>query len=299
MRNTAVFGKGTATRTFLFIAAASILGACQTGPSPEEIARQKAEAENLRLTAELRSRDSLIGDMTLSFDDIEKNLELVRERKELVDKAADTELSLDQRKRIVRDLQLINGLMQDSRDRIAELTKRLDKSKIDASGLRKRLKDLDMQLAMRDSSITLMKSDLLAKDFQITQVNEKLTSIELEIAKREAVILQQETEINKAYMAMGTFKELETQGVLTKEGGLIGIGKRTEVREDVTHAKFKEVDVRTLHTVPLNADKAKLVTDHPKDSYRLVEEDDKLAYLEIKDPEQFWKLSRYMVVEVK
>ena len=189
--------------------------------------------------------------------------------------------------------------MQDSRDRIAQMTKRLDKSKIDASGLRKRLKELDAQLAMRDSSITLMKSDLLAKDFQIAQVNDKLTAIELEIAKREAVILQQDTEINKAYMAMGTFKELETQGVLTKEGGLIGIGKRTEVREDVTRSKFKEVDVRTLHTVALNAQKAKLITEHPKDSYRLVEENDKLAYLEIRDPEQFWKLSRYRVVEVR
>lgn len=281
------------------VAALAGLAACQSGPSPEEIARDEARAESARLKSELQARDSLIGEMTLSFDDIERNIALMDDRQKMIASGAKDELALDKRQRIVKDLQLMNGLMKDSRDRIAELTKRLDRSNIDASGLRKKLKDLDLQLASRDSSLASMKDELLARDFKIGQINDQLTAIELEVAKREAIIQQQEHEINKAYVVMGTFKELEAKGVLTKEGGLIGIGKRTELSDKLAASQFQEVDVREVRRLPLKAEKAKLVSEHPKSSYQLVEEGDHLAYLEIKDPEQFWKLSKYAVVETR
>jgi hypothetical protein len=276
------------------------LGACQRGPSPEELALNESKAENARLQGELQARDSLIGDMTLSFDEIERNLALVEEKEKLVTSEAEgAELGMDKRQQIVRDIQLMNGLMKESRDKIAELEKRLDKSNIEAGGLRKKLKDLDAQLAMRDSAIAGMKDELLARDFKITQINDQLTAIELEIAKREAIIQQQEHEINKAYLVMGTYEELEQQGVLVKEGGVVGIGKHVALRNDASTARFKEVDVRDLKTVPLNVEKANLVTEHPKASYEIVEQNDQMAYLEIKDPSEFWRLSKYLVVEVK
>ncbi|MFZ1687562.1 MAG: hypothetical protein WAU70_09085 [Flavobacteriales bacterium] len=278
---------------------AIVLGACNTGPSPEELARDKALADNERLTRELEARDSLIGSMTLSFTEIERNIALMDERQEVVNNATASEMDLDKRNKIVQDLQLMNGLMKDSRERIADLTKRLDKSKIDAGGLRKKLKDLDMQLASRDSSLANMKDELMARDFKITQINEQLTSIELEVAKREAIIAQQEGELNKVFYVTGTFKELEAKGVLTKEGGLVGIGKHTSLRDDASASAFNEGDKREVHRIMLGTDKAKLVTEHPSSSYKLVEEGDQFAYLEIKDADAFWKLSKYVVVEVK
>src|SRR6186713_1800295 len=149
---------------FLAVAASVAIVACQKGPSEGEIA---ARAETERLRSELQGRDSLISEMALSFDDIEKNIALMDEREKLLGANAEGELSMDKRKKIVHDLQLMNGLMQESRDRIAELNKRLDKSKAETSSLRKKLKDLDLMLASRDSSITSMKDELLARDFKI------------------------------------------------------------------------------------------------------------------------------------
>ncbi len=272
------------------------LGACQSGPTEGELA---ARAESDKLKNELIARDSLIGEMALSFDDIEKNIALMDEREKLLDESAEGELNMDKRKKIVRDVQLMNGLMQQSRDRIADLTKRLDKSKIEAGGLRKKLKDLDLMLASRDSSINTMKDELLARDFKIGQVNEQLTAIELEMAKREAIIEQQTNQMNTAWYAMGTSKELEDRGLVTKGGGFIGIGKQTLLNEDATAAQFKQVDVRDTKRLTLEGKKANLVTEHPKDSYSIVENGDALAYLEIKDPEAFWRLSKYMVVELR
>lgn len=299
MNMTSSTTEGTMKRYFLPLVTMVALAACQSGPSPEELARDEARAESARLKSELQARDSLIGEMTLSFDEIERNIALMDEREKLIASGAKDEIGMDKRQRIVKDLQLMNGLMKDSRDRIAELTKRLDRSKIEANGLRKKLKDLDLQLAARDSSLAGMKDELLARDFKIGQINDQLTAIELEVAKREAIIQQQEHEINKAYVVMGTYDELAKKGVLTKEGGVIGIGKRTELSDKLAASQFQEVDVRQLRRLPLTAKKAALVSEHPKSSYQLVEEGDHLAYLEIKDPEQFWKLSKYAVVETK
>lgn len=278
------------------LAAAFFLSACQNGPSDGEIA---ARAETERLKTELVGRDSLIGEMALSFDAIEKNIALMDDREKVLVQNTDGELSMDQREKIVRDVQLMNGLMQESRERIADLTKRLDKSKIEAGGLRKKLKALDVMLASRDSSIATMKDGLMARDFKIEQVNQQLTAIEMEVAKREAIIDQQTTQLNTAWYAMGTSKELEERGLVTKSGGFIGIGKQSALNDDATASQFMEVDVRSTSRVTLEGKKATLVTEHPKNSYSIVEEGDHLAYLEIKDPEAFWRLSKYMVVELK
>ena len=274
-----------------------LLASCARGPSPEEVA---AKAENARLISDLQGRDSLISEMTRSFDEIESNIQLMDEREQIL--AANTseqQIGASKKDKIVRDLQLMNGLMKESRARIEELTTRLDKSNIDAKGLRKKLKELDLQLAHRDSMITNMKDGLLARDFRIEQINSDLDSIELVVAKREAVIDQQTAELNKAYYLMGTRDELEAKGVLTQEGGFVGIGKHTALNSEALPTSFTQTDVRELHRIPVQAKKAVLVTEHPTSSYEMVKEDEMIAYLEIKDPEAFWKLSRYAVVEVK
>jgi hypothetical protein len=276
---------------------AMLLIACEKGPSPAELAMK---AENERLSHDLQSRDSLIGDMTHSFDEIEANIELMEDREQMIAKnSSEQQLSLNKKEKIVRDLQLMNGLMKESRDRIKELTARLDRSKIDAKGLRAKLKELDLQLAQRDSAITNMKGDLLARDFRIDQINKNLDSITMVVAKREAVIDQQTAELNKAYYVMGTEEELEAKGVLTKEGGFIGIGKHTALNGEASTSTFTQTDVRDLHRIPVRSKKAELMSEHPANSYEMVKEDDMIAYLEIKDADAFWKLSKYAVLEVK
>lgn len=276
---------------------ALVLIACNKGPSPEELA---LNAENVRLVNDLQGRDSLIGDMTHSFDEIQANIELMEGREQLIaENSSEQQLSPNKKDKIVRDLQLMNGLMKESRDRIKDLTARLDRSKIDAKGLRAKLKELDLQLAQRDSAITNMKGDLLARDFRIDQINKNLDSITMVVAKREAVIDQQTAELNKAFYVMGTEEELEAKGVLTKEGGFIGIGKHTALNGEASSATFTQADVRDLHRIPVQAKKAELMSEHPASSYEMVKENDMIAYLEIKDADAFWKLSKYAVVEVK
>lgn len=280
------------------VAATALLAflACNQGPSEGELA---ARSESARLQAELLGRDSLIADMSRSFGDIEENLALIDAREKLMPDNQTDELTLDQRQRITRDIKLMNSLMVESRERIAELTKRLDKSKIESGTLRKKLKALDQQLAERDSAMLVMKDELLARDFRIEQVNQQLTDIELEIVRREATIEQLGDQLNMAYYAIGTEKELEANGVITRSGGVLGLGRTASLNGAATSDRFRSVDARETKRIPLEGKKVDLVTEHPNGSYEIVEENEHLAYLEIKDPEAFWRLSRYMVAEVE
>ena len=58
--------------------------------------------------------------------------------------------------------------------------------------------------------------------------------------------------------------------------------------------------LRKLKSIPVNSKEAKLITSHPSSSYELVrDKDNKIASIDIKDPDQFWKISKYAVVEIK
>ena len=117
---------------------------------------------------------------------------------------------------------------------------------------------------------------------------------------RNTKISQQTEEMNKAYVVSGTYKDLKEKGLLIKEGGVLGLGKKESLQENSLNDNlFTQVDITKTRTIPVNSKSAKLVTEHPANSYELVKDDaDMIAYIEIKDPATFWKISKYAVVEV-
>jgi hypothetical protein len=119
------------------------------------------------------------------------------------------------------------------------------------------------------------------------------------IAEKSQTIEEKENEMNEVYFVAGTYNQLAELGVLTKEGGFMGIGKNKAIRDDVTENNFEKLDMRNTSHFPLNTKKAKLISQHPDNSYRLVEQNDKIAFLEIENPAEFWKLTKYVIVETK
>ena len=295
-----LFRSFTTNRTTIKAGIASLLllgaASCSSGPSEAELA---ARSETERLKGEIQSRDSLIADMTTSFGEIEENLAMIDAREELIGTTPESEITMDQRQRILDDIQLMNSLMKESRDQIAELTGRLDRSTVETGSLRKKLKALDAEIASRDSLMGQMKADLLAKDFKIDEVNKQLSDFELEIARRQATIEQLGNELSAAWYAIGTRKQLEESGVLERKGGVLGVGSTSTLNTTASNERFKQVDTRNTDRIPLEGEKLVLVTEHPANSYEVVKDQDKLAYIQIKDPESFWRLSHYLVAEVK
>lgn len=266
--------------------------------------------ENLSTTIELR--DSLVYEMSNTFDEIEENLTFVRnKRDQLV--LAPQEGQENQKEALVADIKLMNEMLEKSSKRIDELDKKLKKSGLEVKSFNNKIAQLNKYIAEQNKSIALLKTEIEKRDYKIVEMDEQLVQLQVDIASKEdsivkksqiisdksQTIIEKENEINKAYFAVGTQKELIKKGVLSKNGGILGLWKNATINNDINESYFTKLDIREANQFPINTKKAKLISDHPSNSYRLVEENDEIAYLEIENPQEFWKLSKYVVVETK
>jgi hypothetical protein len=189
--------------------------------------------------------------------------------------------------------------MEDNKDRLAWM-----KSKIDH--LSKDLKSSVLKIANLEKLIARMTKSLEEKDVEIGELKDKLVNLNISLDSLSIAYDIQEIEmegqvasLNTAYYCYGTFKELKEKGVITKEGGFIGIGRTEKLTEDFNKSYFTKIDITETTSIDLYSDKAKLVTNHPSGSYALEgQEEDKVDKLVITEPGEFWGASKYLVIVV-
>lgn len=254
-------------------------------------------SENQKLNTNMAERDSLMTDMMSTFDQIENDLSVIKQKRNIISmQSGDPEFRQDKRQSILKDIQLMNSLLDESKTRIASLSKKLKQSGIKITGLEEKIKSLEVMLEARDADINDLKKFLEEKDFRMAEMNKNLDSMQVAQVKSQQTIQDQENEINKAFFVYGTYKELKEKGLLVKEGGLI---KRKSLQENLDNKHFTQININEIKTIPIHSKKAELITEHPENSYNLIEENGEIAYLEIENPKEFWKISKYAVVELK
>ncbi len=277
------------------------------------------EKRNKALNEQTALQDSLLNDFMSSFNAFEDNLSLIKEKENLISmETSDDELAPDQKERILTDIQMINDLLDENRNLIAELTEKVEGNDGKVREFRRMVSRLKKDLESRDEEINTMKEELVALNFEKEELhirvdtlrgqNERLVALSNNQAQtiqaKEEVLAQQTEEINnqtarlnQAFYVVGTEKELKAMNVLEKEGGVIGIGRTAKLSQNFDPNAFTAVDITDFDRIPVETKKMKLVTAHPSDAYAVNEtEKGHVESLEITDPEKFWSASRYLVV---
>lgn len=281
------------------------------------ILKDKAEIgqltqHNLNLNTTLEVRDSLVNEMANTFDEIEQNLTFVREKREEMI-SIPSEGGKDRQETLVADVKLMNEMLAESSKKMEELDKKLKASGIEIKSFKNKIAQLNERILEHENSIVQLRDELEKRDNQIEEKEIHITQLENDIASREdsiqtksqiiteksQTIFEKVNQINKAWFVAGTQSELIENGVLEKEGGFLGIAKNNTINDDLNENYFTSLDIRNTNQFTLNTRKAKLISKHPENSYRLVEKNDKIAYLEIENPEEFWKITKYAIVETK
>ena len=132
----------------------------------------------------------------------------------------------------------------------------------------------------------------------LNDVNDELGSMINMYRDAKSDVSQKNKKLNTAWYTAGTAKELIKKGVISNEGGFIGIGKMKKLSENFNTQNFSEVDITTLKLIKLEAQKIKLITTHASDSYSVVKTDDGTT-LYILNVEKFWAASKYLVVLIE
>jgi hypothetical protein len=143
-----------------------------------------------------------------------------------------------------------------------------------------------------------MNDRLTAMNAQVETLNTNVTSLTAESTERQKTIEDQTKKLNTAYYTTGTFRELKDKQVLTKEGGVLGMGREKVLKPGFNNNAFTAIDVTQVKDIPLSSTGAQVITNHPADSYTIEIKGDKVSDLRILDPDKFWAASKYLVVVV-
>lgn len=281
------------TKSLLLVFTAVAFMACTNEEQEAEI--QQLREENTELSTELSNRDSTLKIFEEGFTKIQRNLALISEREEAIElRAGDLRQGEDVREEITTDIQAINNLLNENQATIENLNAELAEYGREAQGFQRMISQLNEDVAGKEEEINYLKENLTAANFTIEILNEMLDSAEFRNEIQADMIQMQSNELNEAYYAIGTFKELEENNVVVKEGDIIGIAGTKQLKDDFNKDYFAEIDVTKVRSIPLNSTKVKIVTTHPPETYELVGEEEKT--LKILEPERFWSVSRYLVV---
>lgn len=278
-----------------------VLSSCQSKKTKQQISRLEFSKDSL--VQNIHQRDSILGDMMNAFGQIEQSLEYIKTQRKLISSTTDDpELAENKKDQIVKDVQTLAAMLEDNVKRLNDLNRQLKNSGIKIASLEKRIQELTIEAENRNNDIIALKSELEKKDFEIAQLNTQVTDLSNTKVQQEGVIEKQTTELNElntAYFTSGTAKELKEKGLITKEGGFLGLGKIKTLSPTAKNEYFSTFDLRNTFSFPVKADDAKLITEHPVGSYKFVKENEQIAALEISNPKEFYKYSKYIVMEVK
>jgi peptidoglycan hydrolase CwlO-like protein len=263
-------------------------------------------SKNTNLTKEMTQKDSIMNDLELTFNEIENRLKLIKEKRNQI-AVRQVEGGKDKKQALIDDVNLLNTMLEESSTKIEELERKLKQSGLNLKAFEQRVASLNESIENQNIEIAELKRVIDEKDFQMAELNTRIEKLDSNLVSqtdtiqvKQRLLEERTNQLNTGHFASGTRKELMEKGLLTKEGGFLGfIGKTRAMEENFDEEHFTALDIRETTTIPLHSKKATVISEHPDNSYSLVEEDGQVAYLEIKDPEQFWKISKYALIEVK
>ena len=204
-----------------------------------------------------KSLETQVEEMDELISSVLANFQEISAMEGVINVPANGEMNTSQKERVESSMQMI--------------TEKLKANKEDIDRLNAKLQALGSKNAVMTKTIKALQSELEA------------TTTE----KQSETIASQDASLNTVRYCVGTKNDLKEMGILVN-------GK--VATENYTSDYFRQVDLRKLARIPLYCKKAELLTNHPSSSYRLSPGDDKQLTLEIIDPQNFWSLSKVLVV---
>ena len=289
-------------KILLFLFAISLLNACKSDEGNKEslIELEKLNKENQELKNQLQNKDGEINSFMQSFNDIQQNLDAIKEREKMVkENTASVELQKTKQDIIAEDINKLSELLSDNKSKLASLRRKLNKSNVKIGELQAYISKMENDLKAKDEELGLLKEELersnnAYKDLFVEYVAKVE---EVEETKEELSTVTQK--MNRAWFAFGTSKELKEKNVISKEGGVAGLGKVSMLKSDFNKDYFTQIDLTQTSEIPLKCKKATVITTHPSGSYKIEGVKGAIDKITILSPEEFWGASKYLVVVIE
>ena len=204
------------------------------------------------------------------------------------------------RDQIKKNLDAYKLTLQNQRERIDAMEKKLKTNQKYSAHLRSIIATMKQQLAQKDEEIANLSKLVDDKNMDIAKLKENVQTLQQRnemqaglIVSQAETITSQDASIHTAYIKIGSKEELNNLGLRTKK--FLGKAKADYTKFD--KSLFNAIDIRESGQINIpNAKKAKLLTPQPEDSYR-IDKADKSMVLTITNPEKFWAVSDFVIIQ--
>lgn len=289
-------------KKFLFLLATGVMlfSACggnkeeekkDTTPNPLEIKLQDVEEKYQDATS---INDSLI----LLMSDIYAGLDAINTQEGLLMKPGIGD-DANRREDIQKNLEIIKQRLASNRGLLADLQKKLEASGNENKVLAKTIEELKGRIDSQETKIAELNQQLQSANEQIVTLNEKIeegeqinAALTQKVEETQAENSSLQSDLNRAYYVIGTKKQLKEWGVIEKKGNVMNSA-------NVNYSKFIEVDKTQLASIPTNSKKVEIMSSVSPSSYEIVGEKNDPKTIRITDPTRFWQNSSYLVIEIK
>ncbi len=271
----------------------------------------QVKAENKTLTEEKQRSQRELGaagaataEMQATLDDVQKSLEDLRV-KEL--RAVRTSITVAQegktataqkRDELKAEIEEIRNSVKANLAKLSALQKQKHASDEKATTLERLVGELRRSLEEKEATIAALeeKTQVLTKEAE--ELRGTVKEKEAAVKEKEAVIADRETQMSTAYVLIASQSALKKAGLVEKRGSVLGLGGNWQRTGQFDETLFKQIDTRreTEFAVGAAPDKARVLSDHPKDSYTLSATGPKASTLAVTDAARFWRGSKYLVV---
>jgi chromosome segregation ATPase len=275
-----------------------LFGSCQ---------KHKKEIERLAMSKDsvqqvVGQRDQTILGYVASFNEIQDKLDSIKQLQKVMSvnlSNGQVELQQSEKDKIIEDINTLNNLINENKQLVESLRKKLDKSNKRVAELEKMLENMTKQIEEKDAEILALNGQLEQMKIDIGNLNTKVNDLTTESQKKSETIEKQKDVMNTAYYCFGTKDELLANNVIEKTGGVIGLGKSLKIKDDFNRDYFMKVDSRKFKEVMLMVKKAELISVHPDSSYHFKGDEKSVESLVIDKPTEFWNASKYLVILVE
>ena len=150
------------------------------------------------------------------------------------------------------------------------------------------MKEENQKVKQENQDVKNENEAVKSENQAVKSENEK---VKKENKEKETILANQDAQINAAFYAIGTKKELKEKNILS--------GGEILTKSNFDKSYFTKIDIRNTTTIKLNAKRAELLSNHPASSYALLKDATGDITLKVNSPSEFWSLTKYLVVRVK
>ena len=282
-------------KLFLIPACLSLLAACDNGTlrSGSDAAKERDSLVQI-----ISEKDNELNDIMGTFNEIQEGFRRISEAEGRITVADGNPEAASSKEMIRENMQFIQETMAQNRDMIAKLQEKVRTSSFTADKFKKTVEALTVQLEEQRQRVQELEVQLAEKNIQLDEqgeaidnLNENVSSLTEENKAKSQKVEDQDKQLHTAWFVFGTKSELKEQKIL-QDGDVLRGG-------DFNKDYFTKIDIRYDKEIKLYSKSAKLLTSHPAGSYQLVKDSKGQYVLTITQPNQFWSVSKYLVVQVR